>query len=83
MLPCFVNYILVLIQFGRLENDNKMLYNFLQYLTKLKIKNIQVLRHPRKTFALGFNTNINSIKIPSNRLLNVAHANIIIFLYLN
>ena len=40
------------------------------YLATLKIENIQVLRHPRKTFALGFITNINSIKILSNRLLN-------------
>lgn len=39
------------------------------YLSQLKIEEILVLKHSRKTFALGFMSDINSIKILAERLL--------------
>ena len=40
------------------------------YLSKLKIEGVDILKHARKTFVLGFLTNINSIGILSTKLLN-------------
>ena len=40
------------------------------YLSKLKIEGVDILKHPRKTFVLGFLININSIGILSTKLLN-------------
>lgn len=40
-----------------------MLSECYKLLLSLKIENISILTHPRKTFAVGFLSNINSIKI--------------------
>lgn len=42
---------------------------YYDYLSQLKIEEISVLKHSRKTFALGFMSDINSIKILAERLL--------------
>lgn len=48
---------------------NNMLRTTLTYLGNLKIENIPILSHPRRTFALGFITDIYSIQILTKRLL--------------
>jgi hypothetical protein len=55
---------------GNVVRDTVMLNKCLEYLKNLTIENVPILSHPRKTFALGFITNIYSIKILTTRLLD-------------
>lgn len=47
-----------------------MLNKCQEYFMTLKVENIEIFKHPRKTFALGFLTSINSIQILPKDLLN-------------
>lgn len=56
----------------KLENlgrDEQMLHDAEKYLSALKINNVNILNHPRKTFALGLLSNITSLRILRDRLL--------------
>lgn len=47
----------------------KFLFEAYEYLSKLKVEGISLLKHARKTFVLGFMTNIKSNLILQERLL--------------
>lgn len=51
------------------ERDDEMLNKAETYLSKLMIGKQSILEHPRKTFVLGFLSNIKSIRILRERLL--------------
>jgi hypothetical protein len=51
------------------EKDDKMLADAFDYLSKLVVEGVNILEHPRKTFALGFMGDIISIKMLRDRLL--------------
>ena len=58
------------IKLSNLNECQGLLQTYSTYLSGLKIEDIEILKHAPKTFVLGFFTNINSIKILNNRLLN-------------
>lgn len=55
---------------SNIDKNTAFLLSSYEYLKGLKVDGISILDHARKTFVLGFLTNINSIKILTNRLIN-------------